>query len=329
MGAMPTLVAAFAPGFAALLAFLALPPIVLGTYCAGVAILIAGCVRAFRCDIPRARGLDKIVALGPVFFAVPLAVFGAEHLTATRNIAAIIPKWIPGHIFWTLFVGVALIAAAISIAVRRLAGLASTLLGFMFFCFVVLMDAPGLASAPRDRFAQALTLRELSFSACSFALASTLANDRWRLAAQRIATVARYVVGLVVIFYSVEHFLHPQFVPVIPLSMKMPAWIPFHPFWAYGVGAALVAAGLAMLANWRARMAAAILGIVVCAVVVLFYGPLLAAHPADINVGMNYFADTLFFGGALLLLAGSIPPEHRRPSAVAQPVAASSAPSAR
>jgi hypothetical protein len=37
---------------------------------------------------------------------------------------------------------------------------------------------------------------------------------------------------------------------------------------------------------------------------------------------MNYFADTLFFGGALLVLVGSIQPEHRERSAVAEPIAA-------
>lgn len=325
MGAMPILVAAFTSSVTALATLLAIPPIVLWTYCGGSVILLVGGVLAFRSGVPRARGLDKIVALGPVLFATPLAVFGAEHLTATRAIAGIIPPWIPWHIFWTLFVGVALIAAAISIALRRLAGLASALLGFMFVCFVAMMDAPGLASAPGDRFAQALTLRELSFGACGFALASTLANDRWRLAGQRAATVARYVVGVVVIFYGVEHFLHPQFVPVIPLEMKMPAWIPFHPLWAYGVGAVMVVAGLAMLANWRARIAATILGIMVCAVVAFFYLPILAARPGDIDVGMNYFADTLFFGGALLVLAGSIPPEHRGPSVVTEPITDSSA----
>lgn len=307
---MPFLVAAVPFLFAALVAFFAIPPIVFATYFAGSAILLIGLIVAFRRDIPRARGLDKFVCLGPVLFAAPLAVFGAEHLTATRDIAAMVPHWMPWHLFWALFVGVALIAAALSIAVGRVAGLSSALLGFMFFCFVVMLDVPSLAATPGDRFAQALTLRELSFSACAFALASTLVSDRWRLAGQRIATAARYVVGVAVIFYGVQHFLHPQFVPVIPLELPMPAWIPLHPLWAYGVGTALVAAGLAMLANWRARAATTILGIVVCVVVVLFYLPILAAKPASIE-GMNYIADTLFFGGALLLLASSIPPGHR------------------
>jgi uncharacterized membrane protein len=314
-----SLLAAVSPiSSAVLLAFFANSPVVLSTYGAGLAILLLGLIVAFRRDIPRANGLDKFVCLGGVFFVAPLAVFGAEHLTETRQIASLVPQWIPWHLFWALFVGIALIAAALSIAVQRVAALAAASLGLMFFCFVVLMDVPGLAGAPGDRFVQALTLRELSFSACAFALAATLANDRWKAAGIRVATVARYLIGLVVIFYGVEHFLHPQFVPVIPLELPMPAWIPLHPLWAYGVGAAMVAAGLAMLTNWRARMATTILGIVICAVVVLFYLPILVAHPADIDVSMNYVADTLCFGGAVLALAGSIPPDRRERPAISE-----------
>ncbi len=316
---MPFLAAARPLAVAVFIAAFHQPPIVLATYSAGAAILILGFIRAFRVDIPRARGLDKAVWLGPVLYAAPLAVFSAEHFTATRSIASLVPRWIPWHMFWAIFVGIALLAAALSFAVRRVAGLASALLGLMFFLFVVLMDVEGLARHLHNRFAQALTLRELSFSACAFGLAAALASGNWRPAAQRLATAARYIVGFAVIFYGVEHFLHPQFVPVIPLELRLPAYIPSHLLIAYGVGAVLIAAGLAMLANWHARAATTILGIVICAVTLIVYGPILAVHPADIDVGMNYFADTLCFGGAILCLAASIPMEHREPSSQPSP----------
>ncbi|HEX4037071.1 MAG TPA: hypothetical protein VHX37_03355 [Acidobacteriaceae bacterium] len=320
---MPSLLAALFLSFYAVALF-GMPPIVVATYFAGSVILLIGLIVVFRRDIPRARGLDKIVCLGPVFYAAPLAVFGAEHLTITRAMTGMIPHWIPWHLFWVVFVGIALLAAALSLAVQRLAGVAAALLGVMFLLFDVLLALPGLIHNPGNRFVEALTLRELSFSSCAFAFASTLASARWRGAGERVATAARYVVGVAVTFYGVEHFLHPQFVPVIPLELQMPAWIPFHPLWGYGVGTSLVVAGVAMLANWHARTATTILGIVACAAVAFVYLPILAVHPADIEVGMNYFADTLFFAGALLMLAGSIPPENRKRPAVVEPVAAAS-----
>jgi uncharacterized membrane protein len=298
---------------AASLAFPSAPLMVIATYSAGSVIMILGLLVAFRKTLPRARGLEKAICLGPVLFAVPLAVFGAEHLTALPTFAEMVPRWIPWHWFWALFVGLALIAAALSIAVQRVAALASALLGFMFGCFVLLMDIPGLAGTPHNRFAWTLMLRELAFGCCAFALASTMAPPSWRRIGMRTAMVARYLVGATVIFYGVEHFLHPEFVPVIPLEMHMPTWILFHRLWAYGVGASLIAAGAAMLENWHARQATALLGCIICFVVAVVYLPILGAHPGDIAVAMNYFADTLFFGGAILVLAGSMPPQRQRP----------------
>jgi uncharacterized membrane protein len=313
---MAILVAAFPFFFAAAFSFFAagalfgLAPIVFWTYFLGSVVLVTGLIVAFRRDIPRARGLDKVICLGPVFYATPLAVFAGEHFTVTRGMAGMVPHYLPWHIFWVLFVGVALVCAALSLAVGRLAGLAAALLGLMFFIFVALMDVESVAAHLHNRFAWTLMLRELSFGVCALAFASTLANGRWRPAGERFATVARYVMGVVVIFYGVEHFLHPQFVPVIPLELPLPTWMPLHPVISYGVGAVMVVAGLAMLANWHARTATAILGLVICVVVLVVYGPILAVKFSDIDVGMNYFADTLFFGGAILILAGSMPPEH-------------------
>lgn len=318
---MTCLAAASAPFPATLAGFFGLPPIVPVCYCLGVSILLIGLIVAFRRDIPRAQGLDKIVCFGPVFFVAPLAVFAGEHFTVTRGMAGMVPGWIPWHMFWVIFVGLCLVAASLSLAVGRVAGLASFMLGVMFFGFVTLMDVEGLTTHLHDRFIWTLTFRELTFSLCSFAFAATLANARWRPASERLAAVARVVVGSVIVFYGVEHFLHPQFVPVIPLELPLPAYIPVHVLINFVVGGAEVLAGLAMVVNRQARTAATLLGALVGVVVLLVYLPLLIAHPADIEVAMNYVADTLCFGGAVLMLAGSIAPEQHERATVAGPVA--------
>jgi uncharacterized membrane protein len=285
----------------------AIPPRVLGPYIAGLTVAIVGLVMILRDHTSQEQGIERFVRLGPLFFAAPMAVFGGEHLTVANDIATAIPHWIPAHLFWTYLVGVALISAALSTVTKRLSGLAATLLGIMLFCFVLLIHIPRLASNPSDRIMLAVILRDLAFSAGAFALASTRANEAWRSLGQKAATVARYVVGSAALFFGVEHFLHPQFVPVVPLGLAMPAWIPWHRFWAYSVGAMLLAAGLAMLTNWHARRMTTWLGIVVFGGVLLVYLPILLAHPSDIAVAMNYFADTLAVAGNFLILAGSMP----------------------
>lgn len=295
------------------LAILVIPGNVFWPYCAGLVILILGLTIAVWKEMPRAKGADKVVVLGYIFFAAPMATFGAEHLTAAKDIATGIPHWIPAHLFWTWLVGFALIAAALSIVVKRYSGLAASLLGLMLFCFVLIIHVPRVLAHPGDRIMMAVILRDLAFSAGAFALASTVARDKWRRAGQKAATAARYIVGAVAIFFGVQHYLHPQFVPVVPLGLSMPSWIPFHYFWAWSVGAALLAGGLCMIANWHARLGATWLGIVVCAVVLLVYLPILVANPGDIGVSLNYFADTLAVGGNFLIIANSIPEARVKP----------------
>lgn len=283
---------------------LSVPAAVFVPYLLGLIVVAVGVPFLVRSDFSREHGIDKFVRLGPLFYAFPLAVFSGEHFTVTKDIANLVPSWIPWHIFWTYLVGIGLLAGALSIVARRLSGLAATLLGIMFFCFVLLMDIPGVIATPHDRFAQALMLRELSFSAGAFALASTEVQWSWR---RWMPAYARYVVGATMVFYGVKHFLHPQNVPVVPLELLMPAWIPFHYFWSFFAGGALVLAGLCLVANWNARLAAAWMGVVAFIVILFVYLPILVKSPGDIGVAMNYFADTLMMNGTFLLVAGSLP----------------------
>lgn len=281
----------------------AIPAPVFWPYALGLSVAALGLILVVR-ELPQDRGLDRFIRFGRVFYTFPLAVFAGEHFTVTREISNLIPKWIPWHMFWTYLVGIALLAAALSIASKQVSALAATLLGVMFFSFVLLMDLPGLYATPQDRFMQALTLRELTFGAGAFAFASTRVNWSWL---RWVPTAARYIVGGTMIFYGFKHFFHPQNVPVVPLELLVPAWIPLHSFWAYPVGAALVAAGVCLVANWNARLAAAWMGVVAFVAMLFVYLPILVKSPADIGTAMNYFADTLMMNGTFLLVAEALP----------------------
>src|SRR6185436_15464576 len=46
----------------------------------------------------------------PAFFAVAMAIFGADHMVAAEFVAIIVPEWMPWRLFWAYFVGFALFA---------------------------------------------------------------------------------------------------------------------------------------------------------------------------------------------------------------------------
>lgn len=256
-----------------------------------------------RNELPRARGLDKILPFGRLFFAVPLAIFGAEHLTDPKDIAQLVPQWMPAHMFWVYLVGIALIAAALSIVVKRCARLAATLLGIMFLIFVALMDIPSIVAQPGDRVLWMLGLRETAFSGGAFAIAGAQMRRSATGGVPWLITLARFFIAIPAVIYGVEHFLHPAYVPGVPLERLTPTWIPGHLFWEYPAGAVLIATGAALLMNKKPRLAATYLGIMILLLVLVIYLPILAATPLSIDNGLNYFADTLMFSGAALVLA--------------------------
>ena len=175
---------------------------------AGVTLLVAGLAAASR-ELSAAHRLDKLIVLGRLFFAAPLAVFGAEHLSGAQFVVPIVPPWMPARLFWVYFVGAALVAAAISIVLMKQVRWSATLLGVMFFLFVLLLHLPKAATNPRDRIAWAVALRDLAFGGGALALAATQTKE-WRVhGSSRLAIVGRVCIAIPVIFFGVEHFLHP------------------------------------------------------------------------------------------------------------------------
>jgi uncharacterized membrane protein len=264
---------------------------------------------AAKADLARARSLDKIVALSNLCFAVPLAVFGALHLSDVGSVLPIVPSYMPWRLFWAYFVGCALLAASLTIATKIQVRWSGLLFGLMMFLFVAMLMIPGALANPRNRIAWTLVFRESSFGSGAWILAGKAMGGR---GGSKLITVGRVVIAIAVMFYGVEHFLHPANVPGVPLEKLMPAWIPGHLLISYLTGAILVVAGVSILLNKKTRMAATYLGAWIVLLVVFIYGPILIASLAVPNTGVkiegiNYFADTLLFAGAILALASATP----------------------
>jgi uncharacterized membrane protein len=274
-------------------------------YLFGAIILAIGLTTAAK-PLAQAQGIHKVVALGPVFIAAPMAVFGAEHFTATKIIAGMVPGWLPGHMFWALLVGVCLVAAALSIAARKQAWLSSALLGVMVLLFVLLIHVPNVVSAPHERILWVVALRDLTFAAGAFSLAAA-EKEAWRPQDRHwVVTAARLVIGVVIVFMGLEQILHPELVPGVPLLKSTPLWIPLHLLWGYVSGLVYVICGVSLIINKLARQAATWLGFFILLLIILIYVPIVVANPSDIANALNYFADTLLLNGTILALAAAL-----------------------
>ena len=274
---------------------------------AGLALLAIGLVAA-KNDIAQARGLDRIVALTNLCFAIPLAVFGAEHFCLRGAMIGLVPLYMPVRLFWIYFVGAALIIASLSIATKILVRYSGLLFGVMMFFFVAMIHLPG-AIRTGERIIWTIVIREMSFGGGGLVLAGVaLGQLRWK--GRSLITVGRVLIAIAAIFFGVQHFLHPHGVPGVPLEKQMPSWIPTAAIIDYLTGAFLIVGGISFLAARKTRVAATYLGTWILLLVVGYYGPMLIAALADPNPGtklegLNYFADTLLFGATILSLASA------------------------
>ncbi len=304
----------------AVMALLAIPSeVIWSSLVGGVVLAIWLVATVLRHDWSKARGLDKLILLGPIFYAASLAAFGTEHFTRAEAIASIIPAWIPWHQFWAYFIGGCFIAAAVSLATQIQTRLAASLLALTFFSFAVLMDAPAWAEDTRDRFALTLALRELSFSGGALALAASLTEPSRGRRKDILATIARYFIAIPVLVFSFAQFMHGDHVPGIPLKRLTPEYVLGHAIWTHLAAVVYVLAGALLLVGKKTRAAATWLGLTVLFLVLVVYVPIGIVGRASIDDGLNYLADTLMFCGAVLLLAGAMPREAWRCSRQTKP----------
>lgn len=269
----------------------------------GLAALVAGLILV-RGRVRVAAGAAKVLLLGPLLEGVALAVFATEHFLAARDLMPIVPRWLPGPLFWTYFVGAALLAAAISFIAWRHVRWSAPLLALLFLIIVATIDVPNLPQHAHERLFWTLTVRELCFAGGAMVLAGSV-WPRASSAGAMLMQTGRFIIAVTFVFYAIEHFLFPRFVPGVPLEKLTPPWFPAPVLLSYFVGITLLLAGVGLLIRRTIRIAAAAAGIVLLLLTLFFYLPIMVTelHSQLAVEGINYVFDTLLFA-ATALLAG-------------------------
>jgi hypothetical protein len=127
--------------------------------------------------------LFRLAVVGRYLIAVSWVVFAVQHFLYAGYVASLVPAWIPWHLFWAYFVGVAFIAAALAIAANKMMRLTGVLLGTMFLLWVVLLHLPRVAAAPRNGDEATSLIVALAMSGVGFILAGAFGN---RLEGRRV-----------------------------------------------------------------------------------------------------------------------------------------------
>lgn len=113
----------------------------------GGAFVIAGCYSEKNKKFLD-RLLRRLIPFGAIFFSIPMISFGILHFLYAKDVSDYIPSWVPYHIFWTYFAGIALIGSGIAIILKTKIRLIAALLGTMIFIWFIILHIPRVIASP-------------------------------------------------------------------------------------------------------------------------------------------------------------------------------------
>src|SRR5450631_4117373 len=90
----------------------------------------------------------KPKSIGRVFFSLLIIMFGCSHFVFPVDVSAMVPKFLGAPMFWTYFVGAALIVSGIAIIFKIWIQLAAGLLAVMLFLFFLFFHLPDAIQNP-------------------------------------------------------------------------------------------------------------------------------------------------------------------------------------
>ena len=219
-----------------------------------------------------------IKSVGHALFALSFIGLGIMGLIKGdfTPVWAPVPKGMPMH------QGVAYLCALISLVCgigllwHRAAPLAARVLLASLLLWLLLLRVPYLLIEPGvGTFWSCSSTAAMVAGAWVLYTWFALAWDRQHLgfaAGETGLRIARVLYGLALIPFGVAHFIYLQATVVLVL-----VWLPDHVAWAYFTGAALVAAGVAILMGVCARLAAALSALEFALFTLLVWAPRVAA----------------------------------------------------
>jgi uncharacterized membrane protein len=135
----------------------------------GASLLVAGSVAASAGILDQTLG--RLIPLARFFLAAFFILAGVLHFMYAPFVARLVPTWIPGHIFWVYFSGVALIAGGLGIVIARTTRLAAFLSGVMIFMWVLMLHIPRALASPHDANETTAVFEALAMSGAAFLIA--------------------------------------------------------------------------------------------------------------------------------------------------------------
>jgi len=212
----------------------------------------------------------RIASFGHAVFAATMIGLGILGLIKGdfTPIWEPVPKGVPGRHVLVYFCAFISLASGIGLLWQRAAALSARVLLACLLLWLLLFRLLYLFPLTVDTW--------WSASETAVMVAAAWVLYVWFAAGDKGLRIARILYGAALIPFGLAHFLYLK-----NTVSLVPAWLPWHPFWAYFSGGALIAAGLAVLTGVYARLAAALSAFEIGMFTLLVWVPVVATGSKD------------------------------------------------
>jgi hypothetical protein len=248
---------------------------------------------------------------GRIFYGIAIAGIGFLTIYYHDFPYMLIPAshlWIPGLVIVATISGSLLILAGTCIVIDKKAKPTSLLLGtvllliflFYFIPYELLVSPNYMHFGDWENAA-----KELALSAGAFVIAGSVSEKKetaiTRLLAKLIP-LGTILFSITIISFGIDHFLFAK-----EAADYVPSWIPYHLFWIYFCGAALLGSGLAILFKIKYELAATLLGTMIFIWFIILHVPRVVVSPVDyIGSELTSALIALAYSGIAFVIAGTI-----------------------
>jgi len=239
----------------------------------------------------------RIENVSRAIFAATLTALGVLGFV-TGEFAPIwqpVPKALPARELLVYLCALVTLAGGLGLLWQRTADIAARVLLAAWLLWLLLFRLQDVFRAPATQDA---------WSGCG-EMAVYVAGA-WALLGAKGARMARILYGLAMIPFGVAHFSYAK-----ETAQLVPGWLPWHPAWAYFTGCAFIAAGVAMLTGFFARLAAVLSALQMGLFTFLVWVPIAWAGP-------NAFQWSEFVISVTLTAAAWVVADSCRPPQVRQ-----------
>jgi uncharacterized membrane protein len=251
--------------------------------------------------------MNNLKAIGRVFFAIPITVFGVQYLSYGRFARGLppVPPWAPGGAAAAYLTGALLVVAGVCILANVQVRLSAAVLGTFCFLCVVALHTMRLIRVINQGDERTGALEALALATSGWVLAGSSAAgvgvfQGWQSFTGALGKIGIYLFAFSMVIFGVQHFMYAPYIATL-----IPAWMPTHLFLTYFTGSAFIAAAMAIATRIQARLGASSLGLMFLLWVVLLHAPRVFAHIHNKEELTSLFVALAMSGGSFIL-AGAV-----------------------